>query len=1027
VFGRHRIEGTIVGLAAGWQWGCVGLLRVSTDPGDLDLPDELDLADALSSSAWMARVWDRDDIRAALSTVSPALCRQIDAIVTDPCRDASQVCRAATALAAYLLRWQRRPTPLGPLAGIGPARIGGQTKIRTGIGNRLSVRADAGWLADVTSRLHRCRDLLERLPVVANNAISMRGGRLVAPGLPPDDTPSAEALTEVSVRATRPAVAALEAASTPITFGDLRRQLADRFPTATSAQIGTSLYGLVDQQFLITALHIPMTEPDALGAVCDVLRAANADDIPDAAELAAELYGICDTLTGGLFAAVPPGVADRMTAITPAERTPLLIDTIADCEAVLPEAVAREARDAVAVLYRLSPHLGGFPPWREYQTAFRARYGTGALVPVLDLVADSGLGLPAGYIGSGRERGPRQLSERDDKLLALVQQTTVTGGEIVLTTALIEHLASAPLDPQRLSERTEVAFTIRAGCPEDVSAGRFVLELTGTPRPASSMAGRTAHLLPDADLAEIRRTFEDTGPDTVTAQLSFAPRWRRSENVARTSTLAPAVIPIAEHRTPGPGVIDLADLAVTADGPDLHLIQLSTGKRVIPHIASALEAANHTTPLARFLSEITTACFPTYGAFAFGAAGALPYLPRVRYRRTILSPARWQITADQLPARSANAERWDAELSGWLARWRVPDHVAMVDHDRVQPIDLRHRAHRMLLRARLDRGGRLELRECAAPGELAWIGRAHEVLLILSRAQTPAEARITTLPPVVDAADLHLPAASPILALRLHAHPERFDEIITDHLPALLDSFGPNPPAWWFHRHRDLSDHRAGQHLAIFLHIADPQLFADAAENTAAWARRLHRGHLASGLAIADWQPPTGRYGHGAALDAALLGFAADSAAATAQIRAARVAGLRPQTITAASFLDLATALAGDPTGGRAWLLHEIDQTSGHLNPELRDQTIALADGLGPLADTQAGQAVIHAWSLRAEAMAGYAAALSEQRDPISVLGPLLHLHHLRAIGAHPESEVTIGRLARALALRRQALSGASR
>ncbi|KOX27118.1 hypothetical protein ADK67_14540 [Saccharothrix sp. NRRL B-16348] len=1016
-------------MAAGWQWGGVGLLRVSTDPGGLDLPDELDLSDASSSVAWMARVWDRDDIRAALSAVSPALCRRIDAIVADPCRDASQVCRAATALAAYLLRWQRRPTPLGPLAGIGPVRIGGQAKVRTGTGHRLSVRVDGGWLADVTARLHRCRDLLERLPVVANNAICVRGGRLVAPGLPPDDSPSAEALTEVSVRATRPAVTALEAASTPITFDNLRRQLADRFPTATSAQIGTILYGLVDQQFLITGLRIPMTEPDALGAVCDVLRAADADDIPEIAELVAGLYGIHDTLTGGVFAAVPPGVADRMTAITPAERTPLLVDTIADCEAVLPEAVAREARDAVAVLYRLSPHLGGYPPWREYQTAFRARYGTGALVPVLDLVADSGLGLPAGYIGSGRERGTRQMSERDDKLLALVQQATMTGGEIVLTADLVEHLASAPLDPQRLPARTEVAFTIRAGCPEDMSAGRFVLELTGTPRPAGSMAGRTAHLLPDTDLAEIRRTFEGTGPDTVTAQLSFAPRWRRSENVARTGMLAPVVIPIAEHRAPGPGVIDLADLAVTADGPDLHLIQISTGNRVIPYVASALEAANHTAPLARFLSEVATACFPTYGTFAFGPAGALPFLPRVRYRRTILSPARWQIRADQLPARGAGAELWDAELSGWLARWRVPDHVAMVDHDRVQPIDLRHRAHRMLLRARLERGGRVELRECAAPDELAWIGRAHEVLLILSRTQAPTQTatRITTLPPVVGAADLHLPAASPILGLRLHAHPERFDEIIIDHLPALLDSFGPNPPAWWFHRHRDLSDHRAGQHLAIFLRIADPQLFSDAAENTAAWARRLHRDHLVSGLSIADWQPPTGRYGHGAALDAALLGFAADSAAAAAQIRATRVAGLRPQTITAASFLDLTTAMAGDPAGGRAWLLHEIAQTSGHLNPELRDQTIALADRLGPLADTQAGQAVIHAWSLRAEAMAGYATALSEQRDPISVLGPLLHLHHLRAIGAYPDSEAITGRLARALALRQQAHRGASR
>ncbi|OLE21188.1 MAG: hypothetical protein AUG49_22705 [Catenulispora sp. 13_1_20CM_3_70_7] len=606
--------------------------------------------------------------------------------------------------------------------------------------------------------------------------------------------------------------------------------------------------------------------------------------------------------------------------------------------------------------------MGGYPPWREYQTDFRARYGTGALVPVLDLIADSGLGLPAGYLGSGRERGTRQISERDHKLLNLVQQATVTGGEIVLTEKLIEHLASAPVDPQRLPVRTEIGFTIRACSLDDLNAGRFQLDVTGTPRPASSMIARHAHLIPEPDLAEIRRTFDTPEPDTTTAQLSFVPRWRRDENVARSIRLAPSVISIAEYHAPDADSIALADLAVTAEGADLHLIQISTGKRVIPLVASALEAATHSPPLARFLSEVATACFPVYSAFDFGAANTLPYLPRVRYRRTILAPARWLLNADQLPGHETDQSTWNAELAAWRERWHVPDHVAIADHDRVQPIDLRHRVHRMLLRSRIERRGRLELHECAAPGELGWLGRAHEILLIMHRPRTaaPRARRIKMVPPPVTGADLHLPAASRIVALRLHAHPDRFDDIIADHLAALAASCDSTVANWWFHRHRDLSDHRASQHLAIFLHLRGVEHFAATAALAASWAERLHRDHLASRLAFTDWQPPTGRYGHGPALDAALRAFAADSAAAVAQLRAARISGLAPQALAAASFVDLAAALAGDPVVGRDWLLRETSPSSGRLDRGLRDQALGLADRLGPLKGTPAGQARSH-------------------------------------------------------------------
>jgi thiopeptide-type bacteriocin biosynthesis protein len=1002
------------------RWGSAGLIRVSTDPGGLDLPGDLDLSGSLATVLWLKQIWGNETVTAALAATSPALCRQVEAILSSG-TDATRTGRAAAAVASYLLRWQRRATPFGLFAGVGPARVGTAAVTRCGTEHRISIRADSAWLDGVVGRLHRCPQLLDRLPVVACNAITARGARLVAPGPAPDDGSAGIAPIEVSVRATGPVRAAIGAAAEPIPLARLHWVLASRFPAATPEQIGGVLTGLVGQGLLITALRVPMTVLDAFGAVCDVLRDIRAEDIPEAADLVGELYAIRDLLATGPFAAIPAGLAERMAALNPAARSPLLIDTAADCEAVIPEAVVREARDAADVLYRLSPHPFGHPIWRDYHTAFRSRYGTGALVPVLDLVSDAGLGLPAEFLGSVREQAPRQLSERDEKMMALVQAATVAGGEIELTDALIGHLMSPNADRALIPPRTEVAFEIHAASIEDLNRGRFALEVTGTPRPVSSMVGRHAHLLPAGALDDIEQTFRTAQPGQAAAQLSFVPRQARSANVARTTALGTTTIPIAEHRRTGRDVIDLADLAVTADDRSLHLIRISTGEQVHTYVANALEAASHTPPLARFLAELPIAGSAVFRSFSFGAASQMPYLPRVRYRRTVLSPARWQLRAEDLPDRRTDTGMWEQALSCWRNRWHVPDHVAIVDHDRCQPIDLRHPAHRTLLRTRLARAGALELRETAPPQDAGWIGRAHEVLLPLVHT-APADARpgrISTWPQPVRDRDLEMPGASPVVAARLFAHPDRFDEILTAHLPALLETLGDAKPLWWFYRHRNHRD-LSEQHLALFVRSDDADRFAPVAAEIGAWADGLHRCHLSSGVEFTSWQPPAGRYGQGTALEAAIAVFHTDSRAALAQLRTA-TSGASTQVLAAVSFLDLAAALAGDLRGGMDWLLAQVPQIHGPLAPALRADVLAAAVRHGPAARLRAGDPVAEAWSWRAEALGSYSEALSQQRDPISVLPALLHLHHLRAVGTDPDAERVTGRLARALVLRTRA------
>ncbi len=91
----------------------------------------------------------------------------------------------------------------------------------------------------------------------------------------------------------------------------------------------------------------------------------------------------------------------------------------------VPEPVIREAEAAASALLRVTAHPFGYRHWTDYHRKFRAKYGPGASVAVLDLLADSGLGMPTGYLGAAPGPTGRTLSERDETLLAWVQQAMV--------------------------------------------------------------------------------------------------------------------------------------------------------------------------------------------------------------------------------------------------------------------------------------------------------------------------------------------------------------------------------------------------------------------------------------------------------------------------------------------------------------------------------------------------------------------------------------------------------------------------
>ncbi|GAA4101159.1 lantibiotic dehydratase [Actinomadura miaoliensis] len=1021
----------------------VVVLRATTDLGGLALADDLDLFGDTSGErgrAWLAQLWQRSDVRQAIHLASPVLSRRIEqTLAGEP--DARQTRRVVLSLASYLLRWQGRATPFGLFAGVAAASVGDKPVLRWGHDHQVVARADAAWLGAILGRLERHPLLLDRLPVVLNNTAVMRGDWLVICGQPPDESPAQLAPEEVSVRNIRPVGFMVQVAQKPLPFGELVKWLHAECPSVPPDQIRAMLTKLTARNVLLTALRAPMTTPDALAHVNAQLQAIGAEELSDLTEVATELATIhrdLSRLTDATTSSIggrpaPERLADRMRAVCDAVEQPLNVDVSLDCDITLPALVIREAEAAAATLLRLTPYPFGYPHWKDFHARFKTRYGTGAVVPVRDLVADSGLGLPAGFLGSPYARIPRTMTERDHTLLALVQQAMLEErAEIVLTDAVIDSLAVGDQADVIPPPHVELAFQLHSPSLDAVADGAFRLVVAGAPRPSSSMAGRFAHLLPEAERDRLSNTYRAASDrDAVAAQLSFPARRRSSENVVRTPQLLPQVISLAEHRHPGSeGLITLDDLAVTADARQLYLVQLSIGRRIEPRIVHALEGGVLTPPLARFLAEVAIARCAVYTGFDWGAAARLPYLPRVRYGRTVLSAARWLLAAADLPGHGAAWPEWEKALHAWRRRWGVPSVIVLCESERRLPLNLDHHVHRAVLRARLQRADQVELREAPGPSDLAWIGRAHEFLVALHPARPrDAEQRPSGVPNAVppqtaghttrrDAG--HLPGISPWLHAQICGHPARQDEILTHHLPRLFDGWD-ELELWWFSRHREMTRPAEEQHLQLYLRLPASADYGPAAARIGRWAADLRDRGLVPQLRLGTYHPETGRFGHGPAMAAAEEVFAADSAAALAQITMATRTGIRAQALTVASLVDLASSYACTPFEGLRWLIDQLPQQQGRLDPALREMTLDLADSSQQWAALRAlpgGGDVVAAWARRRTALAAYRPRLAAQRDPSSAMRSLLHLHHVRSLGIDPEHERVSNRLARAAALR---------
>ncbi|NUS04972.1 MAG: lantibiotic dehydratase [Nonomuraea sp.] len=906
----------------------------------------------------------------------------------------------------------RPPHPLRPARGRGAGHL---RRGRQGPVGRLSHQGGAAGrrLAHHAARRLGTRPTgAQPAAGVANDLCVVRGDRLVLPYVRRGGADSGKAVKELSVRHTEPVRLAMEWAARPIPYAELVDRLKAAFPRASEQVIESMTGQLVERDVLLTDLRPPLSASDPLAYVLERVAAV------DGLEEAARLREIGAALAR--YAACPPGegrtawgaAVAAMRALRPADKAPIHVDLRFDADVTLPEAVAEEAAAAATALLSMSRSGESPPHLAEYHTAFLERYGTDQLIPFLELVdPERGLGFPSGYLVPASERPAKPAPEREnphDALLAELAQEALRAGaaEVVLDDELVARLAAGERE-SRLSppESAELCVQVMAESAEALDEGEFRLVLA--PAVGSSMAGsfygRFAYLFPEGGYPMV----PDSGGGPLKAQLIYQPVLPRVANVAQVPVVCDHTIAVGTFaERSDPHVLGAGDLLVGADGHRLFLVSGPHGREITAVSPHMLDPTRLSANAARLIQDISDSGRHHPHGWSWGAAEVLPWLPRVRYGRTVLAPARWRPDA-AMGERDLGDHEWNAALDAWRERWQVPDRVQVVAGDHRVELDLTVPLHRRLLRHELTR--RPTAWVCEPPGtaaETGWLGGHANELVVPLTLVTAAARPDRRLPHGRAPRPRHLPGGEWLYA-KLYGTRAGQDGLLGRHLPALIEELPPSVDRWFFIRYQD-----PDPHLRLRFHGDPHEVNALLLPALRDWADTLCREGLASRLTLDTYEPEIARYGGAETIEAAERVFTADSVAVLAQLQLReRGLGIDAEQLVAANYVDLLHAM-GDPDW-QQWLLSELPKGDDHAAfREVRRNAIRLIDPDGEwqaLAATPGGAELLAIWQARRPALAAYGEAVRTATrltgTRFTLVSALLHMHHNRLAGIQANAE----------------------
>ncbi|GAA2243376.1 hypothetical protein GCM10010430_26340 [Kitasatospora cystarginea] len=863
-------------------------------------------------SGWEARylqglleLWARPGVRSAISLAAPDLARAVAGIDTLSARDQR---RMMMSLGRYLNRMSMRATPLSTVAGVAVGTFGGTDSAaapaRLGVPaiSTAVARPDMGWVLHLFKAVTGAPQVRTELELRANDLIHRGRGRA---WLSTADAYGEGSRRSASVRWSPAVQLVLESARTPKTFGELRDELTQRYPTVPPEKVTALLDQLVELDFLITA-HRPAlletSEQPPLSARLATAYDSDATAALTSAEAAvAEFNAVGDVAA---LEALQEQIAPLARRVSEDYTGPLLrVDARLNVPAppVLPAEVQALAEDAAEVLATVGDVYQY--PWqlRDYATAFTERYGAQAEVPVLEVLSEeTGLGAPNSYQNPPRSFELQPMTTRDpsregrDAVLHRLAADALSRGslEVVLDERWIAELGQFA-DDRPLRPAIDVHLQV---VPPTAPGSGWRGVVT-----AVAHGGRTFARFHDLLGAEGRRGLEELAeaeaallPGVAVVELTYLPERARAANVSVRPAVRALELPVnVAPGRPAHEVIALEDVVVGVREGRLYLHSpvLGCDLHVTQHtMLNPLMAPN----VGRFLLDVSSAAFHGVSSFEWGGlAGSMPFLPRVVRRDLVLKRARWLLRAAELPAGcTSSSAAFTAAVAAWREQWNVPRLAYLTQGDNTILLDLESAPSLEELRlaaARDTAAFQLQIDEALPGPEEGFLRDAADapfvaevVVPVVREQRAPAPRAVAPARRRITEAERSRPVGGPWVYAKLYVEQDAQDALLLEEVTALTRSLAEGRLAGqpFYLRYGD-----PAPHLRLRFRAADPARAAALLGEVAQWAHGLAVEGRITDVTFETYRREIERYGGPDLIDAAEGLFCRDSAATLALLR----------------------------------------------------------------------------------------------------------------------------------------------
>ncbi len=791
----------------------------------------------------------RPEIREAIFVASPDMEEMLDpwlqGKLTGEKRD-----RVERSLVRYLSRMAARSTPFGLFSGCSTGVWGEDSLLKVeGMEAGLRhTRLDMDYLCSLVEALEKDHVVRGTLRYRPNTSLYTAAGRLRYAEVR-FNTDKGRDYHLVALEPTPYLEATLERARLGASIEELAHPLVDD-------EIGLEdangyIHELIDNQVLVSNLYPAVTGEEPIHGVVARLKSH-----PDTQDLGAGLGSALarlEALDEGTCERAPETyrqLAKDLEALPAKIKLKHLfqVDLVKPApEARLSGKVRQDIEEGIELLRCLAPSRNG-NSMKRFMDSFRERYES-RWVPLLEVLDDeSGIGFESGNAPGaeasplleglafpGREEsGGAPFTGRE---LHLLKHLVANPGEMEWELTSDDLKALKNPDPPMYPDAFAALPVLAAHSHNALDAGEFEMLLEHFSGPSGArLLGRFCH--GDSRLEEAVKAHlaaeEALAPDAIFAEIVHLPEGRMGNILCRPLLRGYEIPFLGVSGAEDALQIPLQDLQVSVVGDRVVLRSERLKKEIVPRLSTA---HNYSRGLGvyRFLCRMQDQQAINSG-WTWGNLDGLPFLPRVRKGRHILSKAKWHVESKELKEiQEADGAKAYTQFRAWREKRKLPRMVLLADGDNTLLVDLENPPWLETLLGLVAKRTGFELQECFPdPHRLLATGPegrfCHELVVPFLREAPVSPTGVggedtgvkhpkNTPMPIAQAPSARtFPPGSEWLYLKVFTGTSTADQILANHIAPLLEETRDLYDRWFFIRYNE-----GGHHLRLRFH-GDPHI-----------------------------------------------------------------------------------------------------------------------------------------------------------------------------------------------------------